>query len=304
MERSSSAASSREGWRSRPGFLLPGCAERSSVRVLLGRFLSDRTSPNPLPGRSLFSNEGRFQWGAAPPLEKIVHSRADLDALALRPLHLQNAVTIIEPWEHVGYTAAGEPLRASTNVAYVLQKIAAAGLDPAPDVEQRLARSRSPRTAAHQRRRGHLRGRCSVGLRRVELPGHRVHARRPLRARGSPAARAPALFGPDDLHLSRPPAGGGLSGAARAAGRRGRARPRRDPGRRERRRAECTPGCLCPDSRDQRKLEVHKGDGVVVAQGWNDPCFAVAPNESPERGTRVLTPYRPRVPAPARCRRS
>lgn len=120
----SEVARNRESWRGRPGFLLPGFAERSSVRVLLRRFLSDRTGRNPLPERSLFASDGRLLWGTAPPLKKVVWSREDLDFLALHPLQLQNAVTIIEPWDHVGHNAAGEPLRASTNVAYVLQKIA------------------------------------------------------------------------------------------------------------------------------------------------------------------------------------
>jgi hypothetical protein len=291
MERSGDAASNGGRWRSRPGFLLPGFADRSSVRVLLGRFLCDRTGPNPLPDRSLFSSEGRFRWGNAPPLEKIVHSRADLEALALHPLQLQNAVTIIEPWEDVGRNAAGEPLRASTNVAYVLQKIAdcdsillpvwssgVADLDllvpllssslavvfegGAPSVYDESSFSRPACT------RDHLfalvdslllaRPRCYAPTIFICL-GHQLAAASLVRLvrRG-----VEEVLGLSELR-------GDLLGDALSTLQR-----------------------VCARIREiGEKLEVHKGDGIVVAHGWNDACFAVAPNESPECGTRVLTPY-------------
>ncbi len=36
---------------------------------------------------------------------------------------------------------------------------------------------------------------------------------------------------------------------------------------------------------------MNKGDGHVIAAGWNHPEFAVGPNETKEVGNRQLIPY-------------
>jgi len=40
------------------------------------------------------------------------------------PVLFRNAISIIEPWQHVGHNPLGEEVRASLNVAYIAQKIA------------------------------------------------------------------------------------------------------------------------------------------------------------------------------------
>lgn len=297
MERSGDAAAGRAGWRNQPGFLLPGFADRSSVRVLLGRFLADRTGPNPLPERSLFSREGLFEWGDAAPLEKVVRTREDLHTLALNPLQLQNAVTIIEPWDHVGYNTRNEPLRASTNVAYVLQKIAdcdsillplwSSGV---PDLDLFVPLVTSSLAVVFEGGAPSVYDESSFGsaCSRDDLY---ALTERLLLAR--PRCAAPTIF----ICLGHQLAAAALvrlvrRGVEEALGR------IEIPGDL---RGDCLSALqsVCVRIREiGEKLEVHKGDGIVVAQGWNDPRFAVAPNESKECGTRVLTAYRP--PSPRR----
>lgn len=111
-------------WRSQPGYLAEGGSDFESVHVLLGRFLGDRHSPDPLPDRSLLSENPQFQWGQGKPLEKVMNAQADLEKLMLQPRLFRDAIAIIEPWEHVGYNPLGEHVRASGNVAYIAQKVA------------------------------------------------------------------------------------------------------------------------------------------------------------------------------------
>ena len=111
-------------WRSHPGYLSSGGSEFESIHILLGRFLADRHSPDPLADRSLLADNPGFEWGKGKPLEKVIDSQAALERLMTRPQLFRNAVAIIEPWEHVGYNSLGEHVRASVNVAYLMQKIA------------------------------------------------------------------------------------------------------------------------------------------------------------------------------------
>jgi GMP synthase-like glutamine amidotransferase len=117
-------ASDAPAWRLTPGYLSAGGSEFESVHILLGRFLADRHSPDPLGDPSLLKDNPRFEWGAGQPLEKVVDSKAALEALMLNPQLYRNSIAIIEPWEHVGYNPTGEHVRASLNVAYLAQKIA------------------------------------------------------------------------------------------------------------------------------------------------------------------------------------
>jgi hypothetical protein len=111
-------------WRLRPGYLSEGDSDFESVHILLGQFLADRHSPDPLSDASLLAENPKFEWGYGKPLEKAIGSQADLEFLMQNPALFRNAITIIEPWENVGHNPLGEAVRASLNVAYIAQKIA------------------------------------------------------------------------------------------------------------------------------------------------------------------------------------
>lgn len=113
-----------EKWRLRPGYLSEGDSDFESVHVLIGQFLADRHSSDPLPDASLLTENAKFEWGCGKPLEKVINSQADLEFLMRHPALFRNAIAIIEPWEYVGQNPLGEDVRASLNVAYIAQKIA------------------------------------------------------------------------------------------------------------------------------------------------------------------------------------
>lgn len=115
---------SSQDWRMQSGYLSTSGSEVESTHILLGRFLLDRDSPNPLPERSLLEENPTFEWGKGQPLEKVIDSPEALEKLMLNPRLYRNSIAIIEPWEHVGHNPLGEPVRASVNVAYLTQKIA------------------------------------------------------------------------------------------------------------------------------------------------------------------------------------
>jgi hypothetical protein len=117
------AISQTDGWRSHSGFLSEGGVDFESVHILLGQFISDRHSPNPLPDTNLLQENPTFEWGRGYPLEKVIHSEDELEYLLKHPKLFRQAIAIIEPWEHVGYNPLGERVRASRNVAYLAQKI-------------------------------------------------------------------------------------------------------------------------------------------------------------------------------------
>ncbi|MCC5665501.1 hypothetical protein LC653_16625 [Nostoc sp. CHAB 5784] len=114
----------RAEWRLTSGYLHPGYTDFESAHILLGRFLADRTSVDPLSEKELFAPDEIFEWGHGKPLEKVINSRADLDFLLLHPNLLRKSIVIIEPWSHVGINSLGEEVRASKNVAYIAQKVA------------------------------------------------------------------------------------------------------------------------------------------------------------------------------------
>lgn len=72
-----------------------------SAHILLGYFLADRTSKNPINNRHLFPQDEIVEWEYTHPLEKVINSRNDLDFLITHPNFLRNSITIIEPWDHV-----------------------------------------------------------------------------------------------------------------------------------------------------------------------------------------------------------
>ena len=111
-------------WRPETGYLLEG-SNIETASILLGRFLNDRSDDYPLPEKDLFTDR-KFEWGI-PPLEKVITSATDLDFLVNNPRLYGNSICIVEPWEHVGFHPDGTPVRASKNVAYIAQKIADCG---------------------------------------------------------------------------------------------------------------------------------------------------------------------------------
>lgn len=111
-------------WRLTPGYLHSGFVDFESAHILLGHFLADRTSENPLSEKELFDQDGIFEWGHAKPLEKVINGREDLEFLLKHPTLFRQSITIIEPWEHVGVNQNGEDVRASKNIAYIAQKVA------------------------------------------------------------------------------------------------------------------------------------------------------------------------------------
>ncbi len=117
-------AATTKNWRLKPGYLSAGGSDFESVHILMGRFLADRTSVDPLAEKELFASDGKFEWGHAQPLEKVINSPEDLDFLLKNPSLFRNSITIIEPWEHVGFNHLGEDVRASKNVAFIAQKVA------------------------------------------------------------------------------------------------------------------------------------------------------------------------------------
>jgi len=85
------------GWRARPGILGAHASSPQSVHALLGYFLRDRDSPTPFPGRDMLAQEGLFDWGLAPPLEKVIEGPQHLRFLLQMPELYRQSVSIIEP---------------------------------------------------------------------------------------------------------------------------------------------------------------------------------------------------------------
>ncbi|MEP4484318.1 MAG: hypothetical protein ABJ013_01710 [Halioglobus sp.] len=112
------------GWRTRPGILAKQATSAQSVHALLGYFLSDRSSPSPFPGRDMLLDSGLFEWGVAPPLERVIRSAFELDYLLTLPQVFRNSISVVEPWKNVGINVQGEEVRASKNIAYILQQVA------------------------------------------------------------------------------------------------------------------------------------------------------------------------------------
>ncbi len=112
------------GWRTTPGILGRHPSSMQSVHALFGYFLRDRVSPTPFPGRDQLVHPTSFDWGIAPPLEKVILSKMELDQLLALPELFRQSISIVEPWPDVGVNLQQENVRASKNVAYLLQQIA------------------------------------------------------------------------------------------------------------------------------------------------------------------------------------
>lgn len=278
-------------WRLTPGYLHEGRSDFESAHILLGRFLADRTSEDPLLEKELFASDGIFEWGHAKPLEKVINSRSDLDFLLLHPNLLRNCITIIEPWEHVGVNANSEDVRASKNVAYIAQKVA--------DMDSVLLPV------------------WSTGVLDPEIVVPAINSGYAVVVEGgdpstydastwtSPACPREDMFAlVEKLLISRSPTSApaificvGHQLAAECHIRLIRRAVKEVLGTTSLDRDRSGMGLRSLQEVCQRieamgkTLPVKKRDGRIVANGWNDEHFAAGRNELKEVGDRVLLPY-------------
>jgi len=281
------------GWRIKPGILGQHALSPQSVHALLGYFLKDRESPTPFPGRDRLAREGLFDWGLGPPLEKVIEGPQHLQHLLQVPELYRQSVAIIEPWPDVGTNPRGEQVRASKNIAYMLQQIA-----DADTILYLVWRSGidNPSRLANV---------LSAGIATVVQGGNpSVHDARSFD--GGKAGLEDMLSLVDELLLRRSTGSGPsificlghqLAAASHIRLVRRAAQevldlaqlPMDASGR-----ALAALHRLC-----RRIVEVGESlpvikSGEIVATGWNHPSFAVARNESLEIGTRRLMHYAPR----------
>jgi hypothetical protein len=281
------------GWRTRPGILGQHAASSQSIHALLGYFLNDRDSPSPFPGRDMLLDGGLFDWGVAPPLEKVIGSRAELDALLGLPEIYRHSVSVIEPWKNVGINLQGEEVRASKNIAYILQQVADADTILYPVWQSGVT---NPRRLASI---------LSAGLATV-IQGGNPSVHDAASFDGAGASLEDILGLTDELLLHRSSSSGPsifvCLGHQLAA-----ASHIRLLKRAVREVTNVTHLPLDPEGTAvaslqrvcRRIAEVGESlpvvkNGKVLAEGWHDTLFAVAPNEQIEVGTRRLLPYRRR----------
>jgi len=280
------------GWRERPGILGQHASSPQSVHALLGYFLRDRLSPSPFPGRDRLAREGMFDWGLAPPLEKVIERPEHLQALMQLPEIYRNSVALIEPWPSVGTNPRGEQVRASKNTAYVLQQVADADTILFPVWRSGIQNAER------------LSNILSAGIATIVQGGNpSVHDASSFD--GANANLDDILELVDQLLMRRSTASGpsificlGHQLAA-ASHIRLLQRATRDVLGLSRLPMDPAGRCLSVLQRLCSHI-VEVGEsltvlkrGTVVANGWNDPRFAVARNEEFEIGTRRLMPHAP-----------
>jgi GMP synthase-like glutamine amidotransferase len=281
------------GWRDRPGNLGQHASSPQSVHALLGYFLRDRDSPTPFPGRDRLAREGLFDWGLAPPLEKVIEEPRHLRALLQRPEIYRQSVAVIEPWPNVGTNPRGEQVRASKNIADILQQVADADTILYPvwrsgiDDPARLANV------------------LSAGIATI-LQGGNPSVHDPASFDGARSGLEEILSLVDQLLLRRSTASGPsificLGHQLAAASHVRLIQPATEAILDLRRlpmdaqgRSLAALQRLCQQVVEVgRSLPIVKG-GELIATGWDDRRFAVAPNEAFEVGTRRLLPHTPR----------
>ncbi len=283
----------RMGWRITPGILGQHAASSQSIHALLGYFLKDRTSPTPFPGRDVLVDSRLFEWGVAPPLEKVISTRQELDLLMSLPEIYRHSVSVIEPWENVGINLQGEAVRASKNTAYILQQVADADSILYPVWQSGVV---NPKRLANI---------LSAGVATVIQGGNPAV----YDASSFDGTRAPLedILGLTDELLLHRSSGSGPSificlGHQLAAASHIRLIKRAV---REVANLEYLP--IDPQGTGLASLQrvcariAEVGDslpvvknGKTLAKGWGDSLFAVAPNESVEVGTRSLLTYQRR----------
>jgi GMP synthase-like glutamine amidotransferase len=261
---------------------------------LLGYFLNDRISPTPFPGRDVLLDGSLFEWGVAPPLEKVISSPLERDLLLGLPEVYRNSVSVVEPWRNVGINLQGEEVRASKNIAYILQQVADADTILYPVWESGVGNP------------ARLASILSAGLATI-VEGGNPSVHDPASFDGTRAGLEDILGVVDELLLHRSSSSGpsifvclGHQLAAASHVRLIKRAVREvanldklplDPERT----AIAALQRVC-----QRIAEVGETlpvikRGETLATGWQDTRFAVAPNEAIEVGTRSLLPYRRRA---------
>jgi len=279
------------GWRTSPGILGKHAASNQSIHALLGYFLRDRDSPSPFPGRDMLVDDSLFEWGVAPPLEKVIGSREELDLLLGLPELYRHSVSVIEPWKNVGINHQGEEVRASKNIAYVLQQVADADTILYPVWQSGIANP------------GRLASVFSAGIATVVQGGNpSVHDASSFD--GSRASLEDILGLIDELLLHRSSSSGPsifiCLGHQLAAASHIRLIKRavREVANIDHLAMDGEGTAIASLRRVcQRISDVGESLPVikneeVIAEGWHDSRFAVAPNEEFEVGTRRLLPYR------------
>ena len=277
-------------WRTSPGILGSHPASPESVHALLGYYLRDRHSPSPYPGRDMLLDGSLFDWGVAPPLEKVIHGPDELELLLCMPEVYRQAVHVVEPWKNVGINLQGEEVRASKNIAYILQQVADADTVLYPLWQSGVFNARR---LAHT---------TSAGIATV-VQGGNPSAYDPDSFEGGKSSLYDILEFTDELLLRRSTDSGPsifiCLGHQLAAVSQVRLLQRAV---REINSLQYLPidtssralaslrhaASLISEMGD--RLQVIK-DGAVIANGWKDQCFAVARNEQVEVGTRQLLPY-------------
>lgn len=277
-------------WRSTPGILSGHPSTVLSIHGLFGYFLRNRKSPTPFPGRDALAHAGTFEWGIAPPLEKVISSRNELSFLLSQPELYRQAIAILEPWPNVGINIQGETVRASKNVAYLLQQIADADSILFPLWQSGIS---------NPKRLANILSGCIATI----FEGGNPSAFDAATFDGNNANLEDLLELVDELLLRRSPGNGptvfvclGHQLAAvshiRLIKRAVRdvlntSRIGDDPNSKL---LSALRGVCERISRVAESLQVIKR-GEVVADGWHDNKFAVAPNEAIEVGTRKLLAY-------------
>ncbi|WP_019509202.1 hypothetical protein [Pleurocapsa sp. PCC 7319] len=279
-------------WRLTPGYIEDSGSDVESVHILLGRFLTDRDSADPLPEKELFSEDGQFEWGYAQPLEKTIASESDLNFLAQCPNLFRNAISIIEPWEHVGMNDLGEEVRASKNVAFMAQKIADCDsiLFPVwstgtfdlnkvvPIISSSMAvvlegGKPSVHDSAQWTKPNCSRDNMFALVEKLLLsrsprsaPAIFICVSHQLAAECHIRLLRQAVKAVLDTEILKRDEGGEALASLKAA---------------------------CEKIKSVgENLKIEKRDGRIVAQGWHDDNFAVVLNEEKEVGDRVLLPYK------------
>jgi len=281
------------GWRTSPGILGEYPSSVQSAHALLGYFLKDRHSPTPFPGRDGLAHNSIFEWGIAPPLEKVIFDSSTMALLLQLPELYRQSIAIVEPWASVGTNNRDEQVRASKNVAYIMQQIADADGVVYPLWESGIedpAKLASVLSA-------------SMG---IVFEGGDPSVHTPSSFDGTKAGLNDLLELVDELQLRR------FAGSApciyvclahqlaAASHIRLIRRAVRDVFNIDRlpldpqRRAITSLQKVC-----HRIFEIGESlpvvkSGEIIAQGWHDSQFAVAPNEAVEVGSRFLKPYRRR----------
>lgn len=286
----------RLGWRTAPGILGRHASSVHSVHALFGYFLRDRSSPTPFPGRDELAHTHTFEWGIAPPLEKVVEGAEELQLLLTMPEIFRQSVSIVEPWPHVGINLQDESVRASKNVAYILQQIADADSILYPVWHSGIANP------------GRLAEVLSAGMATI-VQGGNPSAHEAASFDGSNVSLEDLLLLVEQLLLRRASGnapvificlGHQLAAAAHV---RLVKRAVREVLDLQRLAIDSTGHALTSLQRICRRIiEVAETlpvvkRGEVIASGWHDSRFAVARNEALEIGTRRLMPYRRRPDA-------